>query len=349
MRPITANQYLYANGNPLIYIDPDGRQSIEGLAYAYGSGRKDDVEEAMRGLANQSPMVGRSVGVAIGVNKMVSAPVGLAQDAASAVQGDGAAVARMSALGDGLAARSRKNLSTFARYGVAGLAVDAVTEFAEGVATDIESIRAEGARHNYIGQGEVGLNLIVDATAVATGAGGVMHISVALARQSTARVAISEGRAAAAVVKVADARQAVVAGGGQGGSTYRGRLNQTPVNGGWWDGSRGESTFYSRDPTVQSITRDRGVTYSDARPDFSPYSAAEVEIANMTANRCANFMQADQETAQGMGVPRREVTETLVAALPQPPTALYLPDAQHSNVQVFPADDEALQAFFEDG
>jgi len=41
--------------------------------------------------------------------------------------------------------------------------------------------------------------------------------------------------------------------------------------------------------------------------------------------------------------------EALAAALPQPPTVVYLPDAQHSNVQVFPAYDEALQAFFEDG
>jgi len=41
--------------------------------------------------------------------------------------------------------------------------------------------------------------------------------------------------------------------------------------------------------------------------------------------------------------------ETLVAALPQSPAVLYLPDAQHSNVQVFPAYGEALQVFFEDG
>ena len=41
--------------------------------------------------------------------------------------------------------------------------------------------------------------------------------------------------------------------------------------------------------------------------------------------------------------------QALVAALPKPPTVLFLPDAQHSNVQVFPVYDEALQAFFGDG
>ena len=27
-RPITLNRYLYANGNPLIYVDPDGRLAL---------------------------------------------------------------------------------------------------------------------------------------------------------------------------------------------------------------------------------------------------------------------------------------------------------------------------------
>jgi hypothetical protein len=93
------------------------------------------------------------------------------------------------------------------------------------------------------------------------------------------------------------------------GSSYQERLNQTPVNGGWWSGARGESRYYSRDSAVQSATRDRGVAYSDARPDFSPYAAAEVEIANMTANRRANFAQADQEIAQRMGVSRKQIAQ----------------------------------------
>lgn len=38
--------------------------------------------------------------------------------------------------------------------------------------------------------------------------------------------------------------------------------------------------------------------------------------------------------------------EALVAALPQPPEVLRLPDAQHSNVQVFPQYDAALRRFF---
>ncbi|MBO9664191.1 RHS repeat-associated core domain-containing protein [Dokdonella sp.] len=92
------------------------------------------------------------------------------------------------------------------------------------------------------------------------------------------------------------------------GSTYQERFNQTPANNGWWSGERGESTFYSSDPGVKSITRDRGVGYADARPNFSPYAAAEVDIPNMTINRRANFSQADQVLADQMGVPKREVT-----------------------------------------
>lgn len=38
-------------------------------------------------------------------------------------------------------------------------------------------------------------------------------------------------------------------------------------------------------------------------------------------------------------------SETLVAALPRPPEVLRLPDAQHSNVQVFPEYDAALRRF----
>ena len=44
-----------------------------------------------------------------------------------------------------------------------------------------------------------------------------------------------------------------------------------------------------------------------------------------------------------------EHAETLIRALPSPPEVLRLPRAQHSNVQVFPAYESALQRFFAQG
>jgi len=94
-----------------------------------------------------------------------------------------------------------------------------------------------------------------------------------------------------------------------GGSSYKECLNQTPVNDGCWSGERGESTFFSGKDSVRSITMDRGVDYSGARPDFNPYSAADVEIEGMSTNRRTNFRLADEKLASEMGVSRLDVTQ----------------------------------------
>jgi uncharacterized Zn-binding protein involved in type VI secretion len=95
-----------------------------------------------------------------------------------------------------------------------------------------------------------------------------------------------------------------------GGSTYKQRLDQTPVNNGSWTGTRGESKFVSTDPEVTPILEKHGIDgieYSNAQVDFSPVAKEQVPIDNMTASRPSNFRQADQALADKWGVSRKDV------------------------------------------
>ncbi|RIU09118.1 endonuclease [Mycobacteroides abscessus] len=95
-----------------------------------------------------------------------------------------------------------------------------------------------------------------------------------------------------------------------GGSTYKERLDQTPINNGQWEGERGESKWLSHNPEVNQHLNDAGVDgihYGNARPDFSPVTKGEVEIPNMTTSRDANFKTADELLGREWGMSRKEV------------------------------------------
>ena len=86
-------------------------------------------------------------------------------------------------------------------------------------------------------------------------------------------------------------------------SEYHSRWNQTPKDGGYWSGIRGESDFILNIPIQLSDgTEITKVTYKNAIPDFSPYQEAKVKIEGMTNNRKSgiinNFSKGDTELAR---------------------------------------------------
>ena len=55
------------------------------------------------------------------------------------------------------------------------------------------------------------------------------------------------------------------------------------------------------------FTRNDGIVYANAYPDFFPVSAGRVEISNMTASRSLNFAQADKAYADLSGLSVRDI------------------------------------------
>ncbi|MBF9348750.1 HNH endonuclease [Mycobacteroides chelonae] len=97
-----------------------------------------------------------------------------------------------------------------------------------------------------------------------------------------------------------------------GGSTYKQRLDQTPINNGQWTDQRGESTWLSQNPMVNQFLREAGVEgieYSNARPDFGPVAQGQVEIPNMSTNRDVNFKAADKLLAKQWGVSPQDIAD----------------------------------------
>ncbi|WP_078325176.1 HNH endonuclease [Mycobacteroides salmoniphilum] len=97
-----------------------------------------------------------------------------------------------------------------------------------------------------------------------------------------------------------------------GGSTYKQRLDKTPINNGQWTGQRGESKWLSQNPLVNQFLHEAGVDgveYGNARPDFGPVAKGQVEIPNMTTSRPKNFNAADGSLAQIWGVTPKDVAK----------------------------------------
>ncbi|ANO08092.1 HNH endonuclease [Mycobacteroides abscessus] len=97
-----------------------------------------------------------------------------------------------------------------------------------------------------------------------------------------------------------------------GGSTYKERIDQTPINNGHWMGERGESKWISQNPDVNRFLDEAnvdGIHYSNGQPDFSPVAKGQVEIPDMTTNRDYNFKVADKLLAQEWGVSPRDIAE----------------------------------------
>lgn len=85
------------------------------------------------------------------------------------------------------------------------------------------------------------------------------------------------------------------------------RINQTTndINKVEWTGERGNSESIPKEPDMKNLLEkfdQESVSYNnDGIPDFSPFSRANVEIDNMSANRTGpegNFAQADEKLAE---------------------------------------------------
>lgn len=95
-----------------------------------------------------------------------------------------------------------------------------------------------------------------------------------------------------------------------GGSTYKERIDQTPINNGHWVGERGESQWVSQNPEVNQFLHEAGVDgihYSNGQPDFGPVAKGQVDIPDMSTNRNANFRAADEALGHEWGMTRKEV------------------------------------------
>ena len=97
-------------------------------------------------------------------------------------------------------------------------------------------------------------------------------------------------------------------------STYKERLDQTPVEGtrGHWSGERGESVFLPSQERVKQILGPyglEGIAYTNGIPDFSACSSCTVEIDDMSTRRYGpggNFEQCDTLCAEKWNQEGRE-------------------------------------------
>ncbi len=83
LNPITLNKYLYANGNPGSYLDPDGRIGF----LSDLRDRFNETDEILRQYAENTPYVGGAVGLLRGVTSLGSAPFRAVNTASDAVAG----------------------------------------------------------------------------------------------------------------------------------------------------------------------------------------------------------------------------------------------------------------------
>lgn len=70
---------------------------------------------------------------------------------------------------------------------------------------------------------------------------------------------------------------------------------------GKWSGEPGNSIFFPKKIEARDALRSynqSGIEYRDGEPDFSKVSEATIQIENMTSNRHANFVKADNECAK---------------------------------------------------
>ncbi|MEK4059758.1 MULTISPECIES: hypothetical protein [Paenibacillus] len=67
-------------------------------------------------------------------------------------------------------------------------------------------------------------------------------------------------------------------GGGIPPKTNKKPEGRLPRTGGKWEGEPGNGKWYSDDPDVIEITNGKPIVFKDGRPDFSPWSAYELEF-----------------------------------------------------------------------
>jgi len=303
--PVSLNKYLYGYANPGVYIDPDGRcvgPFIIPCAAAIATGGTYAIEYVRAAWfgspeEQQNPAAVATASTAYALETNLTAAAG----AALVVQTGGTAAP----LAAGLLQGGRTGLNVALMRNAPRVAATA-----DDVGYSLASL---GGANTPPLTAPLALPAAQAIDAMVDGAQPVIRYGDGAARgvaQSDVPAVATRGaeQQVSRIAERADARSDLSAGSSQLFSSYKERLNQTPATRGWWSGERGESTFYSSDSRVQRATRDQGVAYSDARPDFSPYAAMEVEVSGMSTNRRENFMQADQETARQLGVSREEVT-----------------------------------------
>ena len=91
-------------------------------------------------------------------------------------------------------------------------------------------------------------------------------------------------------------------------STYKERLDKTPINNGRWiddkgnEGVRGESRFIFDNGYVQKVFPD-GIVYKNARPDLTPIALEQVTLKGfISSHRKKNFVAADKMLAERLKV-----------------------------------------------
>jgi len=96
-------------------------------------------------------------------------------------------------------------------------------------------------------------------------------------------------------------------------STYKERLDQTPINNGKWiddkgnEGVRGESRFIFDNGYVQKVFPD-GIVYKNARPDLTPIALEQVVLKGFISTvREMNFTKADKILAARLKIAPEDI------------------------------------------
>jgi len=205
MRPITANQYLYANGNPLTYIDPDGRCGVAGIALQFSvfGGLCNAIDARAIGTNDPAAIKDYRAGQGLAiVQSGVDAVAGTAQ-----LAGDLAVAGRERLSGEDFGASDRIGATVAGGIEVASSPRLTTTDYIE---RNVRAYDDALANQDYAGAGAVRGRVAVDVTGAVTGAGGLARGGIGLARRAEgalARRAADQGRAAT-ILEGADSRPA---------------------------------------------------------------------------------------------------------------------------------------------
>jgi len=83
------------------------------------------------------------------------------------------------------------------------------------------------------------------------------------------------------------------------------KSGRLPRNDGHWVGKPGEGVWHPDDPETKAIVGDKGITFKNGFPDFSPYAADKITLPKFRG-RTADVAAADKELAKKL---RRTVNE----------------------------------------
>lgn len=165
--PMGPHRYVMGYGNPLVYVDPDGR-CVNSVMCVLGHGLSrartdEDVANVVDGVANLNPAMGRTYGVTKGAARAIYAPFAMAKDAADALAGDASAQARTGARLNQAGQAITENAQAFSDAGLAGVAIVQAKNRYNTVAGHVSAMRQSLSSHNYVQQGEAGFDLGMDA------------------------------------------------------------------------------------------------------------------------------------------------------------------------------------------